>query len=1065
MARIPESEIERIKADVSLVRLIEARGIALVKQGRDLAGRCPFHRDDTPSLVVTPGKNLYHCFGCNAAGGPIDWVMKVEGVSFRHAVELLRDAQGRASAAGAGCAGAAEGLPLAAEPVAESAAKPLMRSTVRKLDAPLPMDADDAAALQRVVGFYHETLKQSPAALDYLKQRGLTHPELIERFQLGYANRTLAYRLPEKNRQAGALIREQLQRVGILRESGHEHFNGSLVVPVFDAGGNVVEIYGRKLLDNLRAGTPKHLYLPGPHAGVWNAAALATSKEIILCESLIDAMTFWCAGYRHVTAAYGVHGFTDEMLAAFQQHDTQRVLIAFDRDEAGNTAAEALAEKLTEAGIECFRVLFPKGMDANEYALRMQPATKALGLVLRNAQWMGKGNAPARALSFEPAIDVAPAETVSNGALAPASSLAAAVAAVEDEVSAEAVVLPASPLPDAPASPTPDYVVAGDEMRLVLGDHFYRVRGLPTKPTPEQLKVNLLVKPADAAIQAPASGYHVDTVDLYSARQRAVFGKQASVELGTSEEAIKRGLGALILALEGWQEQVRMQASQAQQPASLSDAEREAALDLLRDPQLMVRVLADFDRCGVVGEAVNKQVAYLAAVSRKLDKPLAVMVQSSSAAGKSSLMDAVLRFVPPEERLQYSAMTGQSLFYLGQQDLKHKILAISEEEGASSASYALKLLQSEGVISIASTGKNALTGNLETQEYRVEGPVMLFSTTTAIDLDEELLNRCLVLSVDESREQTQAIHAAQRTRRTLEGLRASEDKQRLTQLHQNAQRLLRPLRVVNPFAEQLTFLSDKTRMRRDHEKYLALIDAIALLHQRQREVKRESYHDVVIEYVEVSVADIALANALAHEVLGRTLDELPPQTRKLLHLITAWVRSEAPRHGCTPAELRFTRKQVREATGWGNTQLKVHLGRLEDMEYLGVHRQAFGKGIAYELRFDGEVGSAAPHLMGLIDVAALHGYDGEKSGSAGEKAAPGRPEVGARSARSRVMENAENPCSDSGCSDVGNIALETARQARNGQSHRSRAASPAMDGEVRREGRSPKPPSLAAAVA
>ena len=1017
MARIPESEIDQLKAEVSLVRLVEARGIVLTRQGKDYAGRCPFHADATPSLIVTPSKNLYHCFGCNAAGGPIDWVMKLDGVSFRHAVELLRN-----------------GIPLAAE---AGDAKPLTRSTVRKLDAPLPLDADDAAALQRVVGFYHATLKQSPEALAYLQARGLTHPELIERFQLGYANRTLAYRLPEKNRQDGAALREQLQRVGILRESGHEHFNGSLVVPVVDALGHVVELYGRKLLDNLRVGTPKHLYLPGPHAGVWNAAALVASTEIILCESLIDAMTFWCAGYRHVTAAYGVNGFTDDMLAAFRQHGIGRVLIAYDRDDAGNQAAGALAEKLIAAGIECFRVLFPKGMDANEYALRVQPATKSLGLVLRQAQWLGKGHAPTRSFDTDAVMQAPHAieEAVARDeVLAAAGAVAVAVADV----------LPASPMPDMPMSPTPEYIVTGDEMRLVLADRFYRVRGLPTKPTPEQLKVNLLVKHhADAATSTPANGYHVDTVDLYSARQRQVFGKQASVELGTSEDAIKRDLGQLILALEGWQEQTRVQASQAQQKATLTDVERDAALELLRDPQLTARVLADFARAGLVGEAVNIQVAYLAAISRKLDKPLAVMVQSSSAAGKSALMDAVLRFVPPEERIQYSAMTGQSLFYLGEKDLKHKILAISEEEGASSASYALKLLQSEGEISIASTGKNAQTGNLETQEYRVEGPVMLFSTTTAIDLDEELLNRCLVLSVDESREQTQAIHAAQRTRRTLDGLRASEDKARLIALHQNAQRLLRPVKVVNPFAEQLTFGSDKTRMRRDHEKYLALIDAIAVLHQHQREVKRETYQGAVIEYVEVCMADIALANTLAHAVLGSTLDELPPQTRRLLQLLTDWVRSRCAHERIAPNADRFSRKQVRDHTGWGNTQLKVHLGRLEDMEYLAVHRQPAGKGIAYELRFDGAVASAAPHLMGLIDVAALHGYDGEKSGVGDEKSGHGRPEVGALSARGRGQKNTGNAQYDSLSGTSGDLLPENAHlQKKNGASHRSDRASP-----------------------
>lgn len=87
---------------------------------------------------------------------------------------------------------------------------------------------------------------------------------------MGFANRTLGLRLPAINRKAGAEVRTRLQRLGVLRESGHEHFNGSLVIPVMDAAGNVVEVYGRKITSGLRPGTPLHLYLPGPRAGVFN---------------------------------------------------------------------------------------------------------------------------------------------------------------------------------------------------------------------------------------------------------------------------------------------------------------------------------------------------------------------------------------------------------------------------------------------------------------------------------------------------------------------------------------------------------------------------------------------------------------------------------------------------------------------------------------------------------------------------------------------------------------------------------------------------------------------------
>ena len=181
---------------------------------------------------------------------------------------------------------------------------------------------------------------------------------------------------------------------------------------------------------------------------------------------------------------------------------------------------------------------------------------------------------------------------------------------------------------------------------------------------------------------------------------------------------------------------------------AISIDDERAALALLQAPDLVARIVADMGACGVVGEANNLLAGYLAAVSRKLDTPLAILIQSSSAAGKSSLMEAVLAMVPEEEKVQYSAMTGQSLFYLGENDMQHKILAIAEEEGVRQAAYALKLLQSDGELTMASTGKDEATGNLTTKQYKVKGPVMLMMTTTAIDVDEELMNRCLVLSVN-----------------------------------------------------------------------------------------------------------------------------------------------------------------------------------------------------------------------------------------------------------------------------------------------------------------------------
>ncbi len=343
---------------------------------------------------------------------------------------------------------------------------------------------------------------------------------------------------------------------------------------------------------------------------------------------------------------------------------------------------------------------------------------------------------------------------------------------------------------------------------------------------------------------------------------------------------------------------------------------------------------------------------------------------------------------------------------MGESDLKHKILAIVEEEGAQRASYVLKLLQSEGELRIASTGKDASSGRLITQEYRVEGPMMLFLTTTAIKIDEELLNRCLVLTVDEDRDQTRAIHQLQRQRQTLQGLLAAQDRQHTLALHRNAQRLLRPLLVANPYAESLTFLDDKTRTRRDHVKYLTLIRVIALLHQFQRPIRIIEHQERKVEYIEVTLEDIEVANRLANEVLGRSVDDLPPQTRRLLGLIDQMVTQACQQRKLDRADFRFSRREVRSFTGWGHTQLKVHLKRLEELEYLLVHRGGRGQSFVYELLYEARADDGQKFLARLIDVEQLRR---NQAGVNGQKSARGRSQVGVKSAPGRPTENAATP--------------------------------------------------------
>lgn len=967
MARIPDELIERIKAEVPLADLAREYGIELKPKGKDLFASCPWHEDSDPSFSVTPGKNLWNCLGGCGGGDNIQLVMRCEKISFRRAAEKLAARLG----------------------IAPEAAKITTRvGTAHEILAAPGNGLTDAQLMGIVTDFYHATFCNQPQAMQYLQKRKCFHPEAVKKFKIGYANRTLGYRVPTTT-AAGKDLKERLQKLGVLRkETGHEHLNGSVAFPICDRHAVPVQMYGRKITDGLRKGTPLHLYLEQPKRGVWNPESVMAGGELILCEAVLDALTFWCAGFRNVTCTFGANGINEDLSALLHDKRPRWIVCAQDNDKAGNDAVEKLAPRFAELGIGVKRVALPPDVDVNAYACQSADASRALASLLEESAVIVAHATTAAAeqdeqlnkkeAAPEPPPMLEPQPTPESEQPSAALSLAASDAA-------------SPPQPLASSNGTGLHAEQrGEDLFFKLGDREYRVRGLAKNTSFDALKINLRVRIDD-------DRYHQDNVDMARAKEREHFARVAALEASLKEDVIKRDLSRLLLKLEELQEESIRRALQPRQPEipGMTEAERNEALALLRDPKLLDRILEDFDACGVVGEDTNKLVGYLAALSRKFDKPLGVIIQSTSAAGKTTLMEAVLSFIPEEERVKYSAMTGQALFYLGEADLKNKILAIAEEEGAERATYALKLLQSEGELTIASTGKDATTGRLVTETYHVEGPAMIFFTTTSIEIDEELANRCLTLTVDESREQTRRIHELQREEETIEGHLRKVRAAALRRAHRNAQRLLASIPVHNPFARRLTFPDENTRLRRDQKKYLTLIRTIALLHQHQRPRRKVEG----VEHVEVTLEDITTANRLAGEVLGRSLDEMPPQTRRFLDLLHEMATKACVEKEIEQRHYRFSQRDARAFTGWSAFQVKKHLGKLVDLEYALIHRGGRGQSFVYELLYSGQGGEGGKFVMGLIDVEKLKStdatpaYDGNREPLNGDREPLGSPQV------------------------------------------------------------------------
>jgi DNA primase len=764
--------------------------------------------------------------------------------------------------------------------------------------------------LARVIEFYHQAFREDGRAGEYLAGRGITDNAVYSAHKTGFANGTLLNVLPDDGDVTAAL-----KEIGILNERGNEHFYGCVTFPLYDLAGHPAGIYGRRI-EAMGEG-PSHLYLPGERRGIFNRQAARLNKEIILTESVIDSVTLIASGTHNTIPCYGTNGLTFDHITLLKQHKPTTITIAFDADDSGRKGAQSAALRLAAEGFQAHTLELPDGEDINSFFISTADAGDRFRELIRRSN----------------------PEAVKEEMLREASHEAGEAAAQADSF-----------------TPTDCGFTA------VIRGRSFEVRGIAKGDN--KLKATVKGVCGDGGKKR----FHVDTVDFYSARSRAYLAKGLSNLFTVPEDALQPDLERLMEQCEAWQEP---ETAAAAIPPEMLPADREAALALLHNPDMFTEILADFETLGYTGEEMNKLLCYLAAVSRKLDEPLSVMIQSRSAAGKSFLQDTVLSMLPEGDYIKYTRLTDQALFYKDGKSLSHKILAVEELDGMNGAIYSIRAIQSSKKITIAYTGKDAATGKLCTCENTVEGPLSVFITTTKTDIDGETASRFVFLSIDESREMTERILEKQRRNYTRQGIVARLSANGVKEKHQNASRLLQPLAVINPYADLLTFTSRSLRARRDHVKYQNLILSIAFLFQYQREKITIDHGGKSLECVLATLDDIERANEIAGEVLGRSLDELSPPSRRLLSIIRTMAEIHAKENNIPLKEYRFNRRRVREYSGWSDFQVRTHMTELEELEYLFAAAGKRGKEYVYELIYEGGGEDGRPFLVGLIDMERL----------------------------------------------------------------------------------------------
>jgi DNA primase len=777
--------------------------------------------------------------------------------------------------------------------------------------AKLFVEADELekeALLGKVFGYFTKSLPLTRKAVEYLEGRGIDH----QQHAIGYNSGGLHGE--SKNHHLVA----SMEKYGLLKRrpaGGYSVWAKDCVIfPLRNAEHKVVSLYGRSLTND---SDQRHFYLSG-REGLYPGYPKAATTRLVLVESIIDALSIVqqheLTIQYEVLALYGTNGLTDEHLQAIVSlKHLEEIIFMLNGDEAGKAATTKHCGTLHALlpAVKLTTVAVPNGEDVNSL-LQTHDDPRVLTELI-------EGRTPF-SFSIEP----------------PASEQLKA------------------PAPAAVASANGKLITANPELLVydncellitVLGG--IKLTGL------DRMRVTLKVE------HKAKSGLPVrHHLDLYNHPHTEQLVNKIAEHLDVSTQATTQTIAALTSELESYRAR-RMESLQPRtaEKMQLSPAQRQAAITYLKQANLLERTAEDIGRSGIVGEETNRLIAWLVYSSRKLSVPLHLMFLGSSGSGKTWLQERVSELIPPEDKIEITQITENAFYYFKQDELKNRLLLIEDLDGAESALYPLRELQSKRRISKTVTLKDS-KGNLKTITLMVEGPVSVSGCTTREKVYEDNANRCLLLYIDGSKEQDSRILDYQT--RAAGGEINRETEQHTRQQLQNVQRVLMPVQVINPCAKYIHLPEQVFKPRRTMTLLLAFIEAITFYHQYQRPLKRDAQGH---PYIESTVADVEAAFSLLTDVLFTKSDELTKASRSFLEGLKVLLQQQ----GKTSFQAREIRQQLRLAP----TTLKRYLSELERYGYLKVNRSGrYGKyeySIADLTEYDKLRSAINQHLQAILD--------------------------------------------------------------------------------------------------
>jgi DNA primase len=657
----------------------------------------------------------------------------------------------------------------------------------------------------------------------------------------------------------------------------------SLVFALRSADNHIAGLYFRSLEEKPKI---KHFYLKD-RAGLYPAYPKADTKTLILTESVIDAASLqnYVLPVENyaLLALYGTNGFTEEHQRAMASLSELGEVLLF---LDGDPAGRAAGEKYREQFSQAF------------------PHVQVRIIQTPEGEDINSLSVAYEADFFTHLFTPKPQSTP------PADKLSVI---------------------------SPELLIYDNcELRIsVLGG--VRLSGL------DRLRVTLKVEHKEKTVLPVRHN-----LDLYHSLQtEQLIGKVAEV-LEVSPLQTSQTMELLTQSLERYRsEKIEAAQPKKKEVKAMTDREKQAALSYLKSPDLLANTSSDMAKSGMVGEEVNRMIAFLIYTSRKREQPLHLLCLGASGSGKTYLQEKVSQLIPEEDKIEITTLSENAFYYFGQNELKHKLLLIEDLDGAESVMYPLRELQSKRKITKTVTLKDT-KGNLKTVTLLVEGPVSVSGCTTKERIYEDNANRCILIDIDSSREQDEKIIAYQRAMSAGTVNKKAENETVI--LLQNCQRLLKPITVRNPFAPLIALPDTVFKPRRTIGLLLSFIETLTFYHQYQLPVKEENGE----VFIETTPEHIKEAFHLLSEVLFRKSDELTFACRSFFERLKIHLQTEK--------KDSFYSRQIRSAFRMPPTTLNRHLFELERFGLLKAKGNRF-KGLEYSLSGEND----AHQLKTLID--------------------------------------------------------------------------------------------------